>query len=123
MQITGNHKMARIVRHNDESVREGHIRNGGKEVKLFPTGLAPPHFLGPNPQGSQLESMIPLPSIQPESSLSVMPKNLENFPPRRSTLATPPCFHRPTNYRHATQQNEKTHFRQAPHPSSIKTWD
>ncbi|GFX76604.1 uncharacterized protein TNCV_3163221 [Trichonephila clavipes] len=27
--------MARIVRHNDESVREGYIRNGGTEVKLF----------------------------------------------------------------------------------------
>ncbi|GFV23717.1 HTH_Tnp_Tc3_2 domain-containing protein [Trichonephila clavipes] len=27
--------MARIERHNDESVREGYIRNGGKEVKLF----------------------------------------------------------------------------------------
>ncbi|GFW71331.1 transposable element Tcb2 transposase [Trichonephila clavipes] len=27
--------MARIARHNDESVREGYIRNGGKEVKLF----------------------------------------------------------------------------------------
>ncbi|GFY24721.1 uncharacterized protein TNCV_1017671 [Trichonephila clavipes] len=27
--------MARIVRHNDESVREGYIKNGGKEVKLF----------------------------------------------------------------------------------------
>ncbi|GFV54296.1 uncharacterized protein TNCV_4365711 [Trichonephila clavipes] len=27
--------MARIVRHNDENVREGYIRNGGKEVKLF----------------------------------------------------------------------------------------
>ncbi|GFT87713.1 hypothetical protein TNCV_4000691 [Trichonephila clavipes] len=35
MQITGNHQMARIVRHNDESVREGYIRNGGKEVILF----------------------------------------------------------------------------------------
>ncbi|GFX87953.1 transposable element Tcb1 transposase [Trichonephila clavipes] len=35
MQITGYHQMARIVRHNDESVREGYIRNGGKEVKLF----------------------------------------------------------------------------------------
>ncbi|GFU64302.1 uncharacterized protein TNCV_3781131 [Trichonephila clavipes] len=31
--------MARIVRHNDESVREGHIRNGGKEVKLFTSSL------------------------------------------------------------------------------------
>ncbi|GFX45570.1 uncharacterized protein TNCV_2741051 [Trichonephila clavipes] len=27
--------MARIVRHNDESVGEGYIRNGGQEVKLF----------------------------------------------------------------------------------------
>ncbi|GFU58296.1 transposable element Tcb1 transposase [Trichonephila clavipes] len=31
--------MARIVRHNDESVREGHIRNGGKEAKLFTSAL------------------------------------------------------------------------------------
>ncbi|GFY22839.1 transposable element Tcb1 transposase [Trichonephila clavipes] len=34
--------MARIVRHNDESVEEGYIRNGGKEVKLFTTALK--HF-------------------------------------------------------------------------------
>ncbi|GFY05033.1 uncharacterized protein TNCV_561651 [Trichonephila clavipes] len=39
MQITGNHQRARIVRHNDESVREGYIRNGGKEVKLFTSAL------------------------------------------------------------------------------------
>ncbi|GFT02587.1 transposable element Tcb1 transposase [Trichonephila clavipes] len=39
MQITGNHLMARIVRHNDESVREGYIRNGGKEVKLLTSAL------------------------------------------------------------------------------------
>ncbi|GFU93864.1 uncharacterized protein TNCV_1660881 [Trichonephila clavipes] len=39
MQITGNHQRARIVRHNDESVREGYIRNGGKEVKLFTSTL------------------------------------------------------------------------------------
>ncbi|GFU93382.1 uncharacterized protein TNCV_1861121 [Trichonephila clavipes] len=39
MQITGNHQKARIVRHNDESVREGHIRNGGKKVKLFTSAL------------------------------------------------------------------------------------
>ncbi|GFX48624.1 uncharacterized protein TNCV_585211 [Trichonephila clavipes] len=39
MQITGNHHMARIVRHNDESVREKYIRNGGKEVKLFTSDL------------------------------------------------------------------------------------
>ncbi|GFW34660.1 transposable element Tcb2 transposase [Trichonephila clavipes] len=32
MKITENHQRARIVRHNDESVREGNIRNGGKEV-------------------------------------------------------------------------------------------
>ncbi|GFW20434.1 DDE_3 domain-containing protein [Trichonephila clavipes] len=31
--------MAQIVRHNDESVREGYIRNGGKEVKLFTKAL------------------------------------------------------------------------------------
>ncbi|GFV32256.1 hypothetical protein TNCV_1675421 [Trichonephila clavipes] len=35
-----------------------------------------------------------------------MPKNPENFPSRRSTLATPPRFHRPTNRRHATQQTK-----------------
>ncbi|GFV06742.1 uncharacterized protein TNCV_1611551 [Trichonephila clavipes] len=39
MEITGNHQMARIVRHNHESVREGYIRNGGKEVKLFTSAL------------------------------------------------------------------------------------
>ncbi|GFU56883.1 uncharacterized protein TNCV_2437621 [Trichonephila clavipes] len=27
--------MARILRHNDESEREGYVRNGGKEVKAF----------------------------------------------------------------------------------------
>ncbi|GFV81455.1 transposable element Tcb1 transposase [Trichonephila clavipes] len=31
--------MAWIVRHNEESVREGYIRNGGKEVKLFRSTL------------------------------------------------------------------------------------
>ncbi|GFV09874.1 uncharacterized protein TNCV_2318041 [Trichonephila clavipes] len=31
--------MARIVRHNDESVKEGNIKNGGKEVKLFTSAL------------------------------------------------------------------------------------
>ncbi|GFV39741.1 transposable element Tcb1 transposase [Trichonephila clavipes] len=39
MQITGNHHRVRIVRHNDESVREGYIRNGGKEAKLFTGAL------------------------------------------------------------------------------------
>ncbi|GFV44719.1 uncharacterized protein TNCV_3631 [Trichonephila clavipes] len=34
MQITGNHQKARIVRHNDENVREGYIRNGGKELEV-----------------------------------------------------------------------------------------
>ncbi|GFY07813.1 DDE_3 domain-containing protein [Trichonephila clavipes] len=34
-----NHQMARTVRHNDENVREGYIRNGGKEVKLFTSAL------------------------------------------------------------------------------------
>ncbi|GFW04353.1 HTH_Tnp_Tc3_2 domain-containing protein [Trichonephila clavipes] len=32
-------QMARIVRHNDENVREGYIRNSGKEVKLFTSAL------------------------------------------------------------------------------------
>ncbi|GFW20222.1 transposable element Tcb2 transposase [Trichonephila clavipes] len=31
--------MARIVRHNDESAREGYIRNDGKEVRLFTSAL------------------------------------------------------------------------------------
>ncbi|GFX36580.1 transposable element Tcb1 transposase [Trichonephila clavipes] len=39
MQITRNQQMARIVRHNDESVREVYIRNSGKEVKLFTSAL------------------------------------------------------------------------------------
>ncbi|GFV24852.1 transposable element Tcb1 transposase [Trichonephila clavipes] len=30
----GNHQMARIVRHNDKSVREGYIRNDGKELEV-----------------------------------------------------------------------------------------
>ncbi|GFW17011.1 transposable element Tcb1 transposase [Trichonephila clavipes] len=39
MRTTGNHQMARIVRHNDESVREGYIRSCDKEVKLFTSAL------------------------------------------------------------------------------------
>ncbi|GFX12190.1 transposable element Tcb1 transposase [Trichonephila clavipes] len=39
MQIIGSHQIALIVRHNDESVREGYIGNGGKEVKLFTSAL------------------------------------------------------------------------------------
>ncbi|GFW81982.1 HTH_Tnp_Tc3_2 domain-containing protein [Trichonephila clavipes] len=31
--------MARIVRHNDKSLRQGYIRNGGKEVKYFTSAL------------------------------------------------------------------------------------
>ncbi|GFV73105.1 transposable element Tcb2 transposase [Trichonephila clavipes] len=31
--------MARLVRHDDKSVRKGYIRNGGKEVKLFTSAL------------------------------------------------------------------------------------
>ncbi|GFV89212.1 transposable element Tcb1 transposase [Trichonephila clavipes] len=31
--------MARILSHKDESVREGYIWNGGKEVKLFTSAL------------------------------------------------------------------------------------
>ncbi|GFV41274.1 HTH_Tnp_Tc3_2 domain-containing protein [Trichonephila clavipes] len=36
---SGSHQIARIVRHNDDSVREGYIWNGGKEVKLFTSAL------------------------------------------------------------------------------------
>ncbi|GFT56425.1 uncharacterized protein TNCV_2333961 [Trichonephila clavipes] len=39
MQISGNHQVTRKVRHNDESVREGYIRNDGKEVKFFTSAL------------------------------------------------------------------------------------
>ncbi|GFT12304.1 HTH_Tnp_Tc3_2 domain-containing protein [Trichonephila clavipes] len=39
MQITGNQQMVRIERHNYESVKEGYIRNGGKELKLFTSAL------------------------------------------------------------------------------------
>ncbi|GFX03123.1 transposable element Tcb1 transposase [Trichonephila clavipes] len=39
MQITVNHQIAWIVRHNNESVREGYIKNGSKEVKLFTSAL------------------------------------------------------------------------------------
>ncbi|GFT38414.1 transposable element Tcb2 transposase [Trichonephila clavipes] len=39
MLITGHHQMTCIVRHSDESVREGYIRNGGKVVKLFKSAL------------------------------------------------------------------------------------
>ncbi|GFW57518.1 transposable element Tcb1 transposase [Trichonephila clavipes] len=39
MQITGNHQIAWILRHNDENVREVYIRNFDKEVKLFTSAL------------------------------------------------------------------------------------
>ncbi|GFV04261.1 transposable element Tcb1 transposase [Trichonephila clavipes] len=39
MQIKENHQRVRIVRHKGKSVREGYIRNGGKEVKLFTSAL------------------------------------------------------------------------------------
>ncbi|GFX99911.1 transposable element Tcb1 transposase [Trichonephila clavipes] len=38
-QSRRNHQMAWIIRYNDKSVREGCIRNGGKEVKLFTSAL------------------------------------------------------------------------------------
>ncbi|GFX07259.1 hypothetical protein TNCV_2972361 [Trichonephila clavipes] len=41
----------------------------------------------------------------------------------RSTVATPPGFHRPTNRRHATQQKEKPHSRHAPHRRLVLIWD
>ncbi|GFU91734.1 transposable element Tcb1 transposase [Trichonephila clavipes] len=74
MQITGNQQMARIVCHNDKSVREGYIRNGGKEIKLFTSALKA--FQCNNrivsPRGSQSESMFTVPCIQSESNLSAL---------------------------------------------------
>ncbi|GFW07478.1 hypothetical protein TNCV_3916111 [Trichonephila clavipes] len=57
------------------------------------------------------------------SKFSVKPKNSENFPPRRSPIATPPGFHRSTNRRHATQQKGKHHSRHAPHQRLVMIWD
>ncbi|GFW74625.1 uncharacterized protein TNCV_962001 [Trichonephila clavipes] len=37
--------MVQIIRHNDESVREGYIRNRGKEVKLFTSALKAYHCI------------------------------------------------------------------------------
>ncbi|GFX82047.1 uncharacterized protein TNCV_2572441 [Trichonephila clavipes] len=39
MHTTGNHQMARIVRHNDESVREGVYKEWWQRSKLFPSAL------------------------------------------------------------------------------------
>ncbi|GFX60141.1 kinectin [Trichonephila clavipes] len=58
---------------------------------------------------------------QPLSSQSS--QKTENFPPRRSTVATPPGFHRPTNRRHATQQKENPPSRHAPHQRLVLIWD
>ncbi|GFV70004.1 hypothetical protein TNCV_5074691 [Trichonephila clavipes] len=60
-------------------------------------------------------SLYPESNQRAASKLSVMPKNSESFTPRRSTIATPPGFHRPTNRRHATQQKGNHHSRHAPH--------
>ncbi|GFT24268.1 hypothetical protein TNCV_2064891 [Trichonephila clavipes] len=51
-------------------------------------------------------SLYPASNQRAASKLSVKPKTLKKFPPRRSTVATPPRFHRPINRRHATQQKE-----------------
>ncbi|GFU00369.1 hypothetical protein TNCV_4259001 [Trichonephila clavipes] len=50
-------------------------------------------------------------------------KNSENFPPRRSAIATPPGFHRSTNRCHATQQKGKPHSRHAPHQRLVMIWN
>ncbi|GFY09595.1 putative RNA-directed DNA polymerase from transposon X-element [Trichonephila clavipes] len=68
-------------------------------------------------------SLYPASNQRAASKLSVTPKNFENFPPRRSTVATPSGFHRPTNRRHATKQNEKPHSRHAPHGRLVLIWD
>ncbi|GFU59434.1 hypothetical protein TNCV_2299811 [Trichonephila clavipes] len=58
-------------------------------------------------------SLYPASNQRAASKLSVKPKNSKKFPPRRSTVATPPEFYRPTNRRYATQQKEKPHSRHA----------
>ncbi|GFX59047.1 hypothetical protein TNCV_3814811 [Trichonephila clavipes] len=50
-------------------------------------------------------------------------KNSKKFPPRRSSVATPPGFHRPTNHHHATQQKEKLHSRHGLHQRLVLIWD
>ncbi|GFV36016.1 hypothetical protein TNCV_2867741 [Trichonephila clavipes] len=68
-------------------------------------------------------SLYPASNQRAASKLSDKPKTLKNFPPRRSTVATPPGFHRPTNRRHATQQKEKPHSRNAPHKRLVLIWN
>ncbi|GFT39578.1 hypothetical protein TNCV_1862101 [Trichonephila clavipes] len=68
-------------------------------------------------------SLYPASNQRAASKLSVKPKNFKNFPPRRSTLATPPGFRRQTNRRYATQQKEKPHSRHAPHRRLALIWD
>ncbi|GFW65716.1 hypothetical protein TNCV_892061 [Trichonephila clavipes] len=57
------------------------------------------------------------------SKLSVKPKNSKNFPPRRSTVAMPPGFHRQTNRLHSSQQKEKPQSRHASHRRLVLIWD
>ncbi|GFV54110.1 hypothetical protein TNCV_936081 [Trichonephila clavipes] len=68
-------------------------------------------------------SLYPASNQRAASKLSVLPKNSENFPPRRSTIATPPGFHHPTNRRHATQWKGKHHSRYAPHQRLVSIWN
>ncbi|GFX31688.1 hypothetical protein TNCV_4082121 [Trichonephila clavipes] len=69
-------------------------------------------------------SLYPASNQRAVSKLTVKPKNSENFPPRRSTIATPPGFHRSTNRRHAiTQQKGKHHSRHVPHQRLVMIWD
>ncbi|GFU48807.1 transposable element Tcb2 transposase [Trichonephila clavipes] len=60
-----------------------------------------------------------------DSSSGAMLRNLFINADRstRSTVATRPGFHRPTNRRHATQQKEKFHSRHAPHQRLVLIWD
>ncbi|GFV81062.1 uncharacterized protein LOC103524116 [Trichonephila clavipes] len=68
-------------------------------------------------------SLYPASNQRAASKLSVKSKNPENFPPRRSTIATPPRFHRSTNRHHATQQKGKHHSHHAPHQKLVMIWD
>ncbi|GFT44794.1 hypothetical protein TNCV_2845601 [Trichonephila clavipes] len=68
-------------------------------------------------------SLYPASNQRAVTKLSAKSRKLENPPSRRSTEATPPGFHRPSNHRHATKQNAKHHSRHASHRRLVLIWD
>ncbi|GFW49826.1 hypothetical protein TNCV_1884901 [Trichonephila clavipes] len=64
-------------------------------------------------------SLYPASNQRAASKLSGKPKNFENFPPRRGTVAATPGFHRPTNHRHAPLSKKKKKY----HRRLVLIWD